>query len=253
MCRGRRGAYGARVRRLSDRLIGSAAAIALQAGFLLLLLQSVRILILPAKPAREMTLFLPRLRPQPPQQAAPRAATPPIVRTIPALPAVPQPEAAPSNADVQGLGRALFGCAPEVYGGLSPEERAHCPKPGEGLAQRREPEIFDGPSHARDEARWAGELARKKSPPWLPCTEVITTRTRGQLHAFNLKCLAPLFASGTIADPHSWQVYDAGGLTGEDLQRLKQAYAAWRRPPDTAKPSANSPPPPSAGTALPGK
>ncbi|HEU0096604.1 MAG TPA: hypothetical protein VFQ52_09120 [Rhizomicrobium sp.] len=242
------------MRRLSDRLIGSAAAIALQAGFLLLLLQSVHILTPPAKLAQEMTLFLPRPRPQPVQQAAPRAATPPIVQTIPDITLPPPPNGAvPSTADVQGLGRALFGCAPEAYANLPPEERAHCPKPGNSLALQRAPDIYGAPSHAKDEAHWAAELAREKSAPWLPCTEVITTITRGSLHAFDLKCLAPLFTSGAIADPHSWQVYDTGAMAPEDLYKLRQAYDAWHRKHDPGKASANSPPRPSAGTALPGK
>lgn len=146
------------MRKLSDRLIGSAAAIALQAGFLLLLLQSVHILKPPAKLAQEMTLILPRLRPTPPQQAAPRAAAPPIVR-IPAMPNAPLPpvEAAPSAADVQGLGRALFGCAPEAYANLSPEDRAHCPKPGVHAPPSAEEELYPK-SHAKDAATWQEDL-----------------------------------------------------------------------------------------------
>jgi cell division septation protein DedD len=146
------------VRRLSDRLIGSAAAIALQAGFLILLLQSVHILKPPVRLAREMTLFLPRLRPQPPQQAAQRAAAPPLVQTIPDVPVLPQPQAAtPSSADVQGLGRALFGCAPEAYANLLPEERSHCPKPGLNVPPSAEEELYPR-SHSRDAATWQEDL-----------------------------------------------------------------------------------------------
>jgi cell division septation protein DedD len=147
------------VRRLSDRLIGSAAAIALQAGFLLLLLQSVHILHPPAKLARELTLILPRLRSQPPQQqAAPRALSPPIVQTPSAVPLPPPPEdAAPSTADVQGLGRALFGCAPEAYANLSLEDRAHCPKPGVNTPPTAEEELYPK-SHSKDAATWQEDL-----------------------------------------------------------------------------------------------
>jgi cell division septation protein DedD len=146
------------VRRLSDRLIGSAAAIALQAGFLLLLLQSVHILHPPAKLAQELTLILPRLRPSPPQQAAPRAVAPPIVQTIPNVPLLPPPNSvAPSTADVQGLGRALFGCAPEAYANLSPEDRAHCPKPGVNTPPTAEEELYPK-SHSKDAATWQEDL-----------------------------------------------------------------------------------------------
>jgi hypothetical protein len=146
------------VRKLSDRLIGSAAAIALQAGFLLLLLQSVHILKPPAKLAQEMTLILPRLRPAPMQEAAPRAAAPPVVR-LPTTPSLQPPPvgAAPSAADVQGLGRALFGCAPEAYANLSPEDRAHCPKPGVNAPRATEEELYPR-SHAKDAATWQEDL-----------------------------------------------------------------------------------------------
>lgn len=146
------------MRRLSDRLIGSAAALALQAGFLLLLLQSVHILKPPTKLAQEMTLILPRLRPAPVQEAAPRAVAPPIVRAMPAEP-IPSPSqgAPPSDADVQGLGRALFGCAPEAYAGLAPEQRAHCPKPGANVPPSAEEELYPR-SHAKDAATWQEDL-----------------------------------------------------------------------------------------------
>jgi hypothetical protein len=161
--RGRWGAHGARVRKLSDRLIGSAAAIALQAGFLLLLLQSVHILMPPAKLAQEMTLILPRLRPAPEQEAAPRAAAPPIVRILPTAPRLQPPpaDAAPSAADVQGLGRALFGCAPEAYAVLSPEDRAHCPKPGVNAPRTTEEELYPR-SHAKDAATWQEDLDERR-------------------------------------------------------------------------------------------
>ena len=61
--------------------------------------------------------------------------------------------------DLQGFGRSLFGCAPERYAGLPPEERAHCPKPGEGWA--REPDLANPPrSHAKDELYWREQFRR---------------------------------------------------------------------------------------------
>jgi hypothetical protein len=125
---------------------------------LLLLLQSVHILKVPPKLAQEMTLILPRLRPAPVQEAAPRAAAPPVVR-LPTTPSLQPPPvgAAPSAADVQGLGRALFGCAPEAYAGLSPEQRAHCPRPGVNAPRTTEEELYPR-SHAKDAATWQEDL-----------------------------------------------------------------------------------------------
>jgi len=90
--------------------------------------------------ARETILFLtPPLPPAPrtidarggaPVGRAPSRAAPMPFSPVPFSP-VPQPV---PQADLRGFGRALFGCAPEHYAELLPEERAHCPKPGEGLA-----------------------------------------------------------------------------------------------------------------------
>ena len=106
-----------------------------------------------------MTLLLPHLKPVPQRQAAPRATAPPIVRTLPVrpLPAPPPLDALPSAADVQGLGRALFGCAPEAYANLSPEDRAHCPKPGVNTPRSTEDELYPR-SHAKDAATWQEDL-----------------------------------------------------------------------------------------------
>lgn len=88
-------------------------------------------------------------------------------RALPAPQSAPrqnQPAESPSLAatpDLQGLGRALFGCAPEHYAELSPQDRAHCPKPGEGLA--REPDLATPPrSHAKDEPYWQEQFRRAR-------------------------------------------------------------------------------------------
>ena len=63
--------------------------------------------------------------------------------------------------DFKGFARSLFGCAPEHYDQLSPEDRAHCPKPGEGLA--REPDLAIPPrSHAKHEAYWQEQSRRAR-------------------------------------------------------------------------------------------
>jgi hypothetical protein len=72
----------------------------------------------------------------------------------------PSPPFAPAP-DFKGFGRSLFGCAPEHYADLPAEERAHCPKPGEGLA--REPDLATPPrSHARDELYWQEQFRRAR-------------------------------------------------------------------------------------------
>jgi len=112
------------------------------------------------------------LRPLP--QAKPKvtnidARGPPSTHTSSA-PKITPPEIAPSeNApafpvpapDLRGFGRSLFGCAPEHYADLPPEERAHCPKPGEGMA--REPDLSNPPrSHAKDEPYWQEQFRRAR-------------------------------------------------------------------------------------------
>jgi hypothetical protein len=63
--------------------------------------------------------------------------------------------------DLKGFGRSVFGCAPEHYDELSPEERVHCPKPGEGLAH--ELDLANPPrSHAKDELYWQEQFRRAR-------------------------------------------------------------------------------------------
>ncbi len=68
---------------------------------------------------------------------------------------------APPSA-IAGFGRSLFGCAPERYADLPPDEKAHCPKPGEGLAVNQPPDLLNLKSHAKDEALWREEQAEAK-------------------------------------------------------------------------------------------
>jgi len=235
------------VNKASDRLIGSTAAAALQLSFLAFLAGSVRVLT-PLEPiTREITLFLPRLQPQlPAEPAGGRVTSVPPVRVPSPLVAVPSPEALPGGAEISGLGQMLFGCAPEIYATLSPESRARCPKPGEGLPLNAPPNLLTTRSHVKNEALWAADLARKQSAPWAPCTTVLHSIGLPPSHAFDLKCLAPLFASGAIADPRQWQVYDQEEIAAADKRKLQQAYDEWR-----GQLTADFPPPPSAGRALP--
>ena len=67
-----------------------------------------------------------------------------------------------------GFGQALFGCAPEHYADLTPDQRARCPKPGEGLANKEQPDLMSTPSHVKNNARWANAMAHKQTLPMLP-------------------------------------------------------------------------------------
>jgi len=72
---------------------------------------------------------------------------------IAAPPAAAAPLAPPSG--LAGFGRSLFGCAPEHYADLTSDERAHCPKPGEGLAKNDDRDLVTPPrSRAKLQAMW---------------------------------------------------------------------------------------------------
>jgi hypothetical protein len=91
--------------------------------------------------------------------AAPRRVTP---APIPVLPNIAQSPLAPPSG-IAGFGHSLFGCAPEKYADLPPDEKAHCPKPGEGMAINQPPDLLTPPkSHAKDEALWLEEQAEKR-------------------------------------------------------------------------------------------
>ena len=155
-----------------QRALGATLALLVQAGFVLLVLLSPH----PhhrASPLRETILLFPPLAVPAPSTIDARG--PRRTRSIvPALtpvppPAVTPPSTAPSFAPPSGLagfGRSLFGCTPENYASLTPEERSHCPKPGEGLAKSNDQELLTGPrSHARDEAMWQEKMDEDH---WMP-------------------------------------------------------------------------------------
>jgi len=138
---------------LRRRIGGFAAAVALQAVFVLTLIWSLPGLR-PAIPVRETILRLIERRPAPPPKVIdarpPPAAIPaPVPETAPAPPGI----AAPPDA-LRGFGEALNGCAPENYASLTPEMRARCARPGEGLVVRTAPDLMGEKSHAKDEAYW---------------------------------------------------------------------------------------------------
>jgi hypothetical protein len=151
-----------RARLIRDRTSGVVLALLVQTGFVLLMMLSSQYLTPLRGPARETILLLrslPKIAPRTidargaPQRVAPMP--PPI------LPNIAPPVLAPPSG-IAGFGRSLFGCAPEHYADLPPDERAHCPKPGEGLAVNQPPDLLKPPkSHSKDEALWLEEQAEK--------------------------------------------------------------------------------------------
>jgi hypothetical protein len=156
-----------------QRGLGAALALLVQAGFVLLVLLS------PSRPSRlkelpleTILLFPPLAVPAPSTIDArgPRKRRNTAPGVIPLQPpVVPAPSAAPSLAPPSGLagfGRSLFGCAPEKYGQLTPEERSHCPKPGEGLARNNDRDLATPPrSRSKLEAVWQEQWAEDH---WVP-------------------------------------------------------------------------------------
>lgn len=149
------------------RVRGATLALLVQAGFVLIILLSPTRLTPPRHPARETILLLHPL-PQPaPRNIDARGAVlhraPPVA--IPVLPNIAPSVLAPPSG-IADFGRSLFGCAPEHYADLPPDEKAHCPKPGEGMAVNQPPDLLKPfKSHSKDEALWLEEQAEER---WVP-------------------------------------------------------------------------------------
>ncbi len=212
-------------RRARDRFPAALLALCLQVLLLAALILSLQQTATQKRILRETILVLPRLAPP---QAAPRFidARDKPRRLIAPLPVVPSPQsagpaAAPERPDVRSLGKSLFGCAPEVYADLPPEQRAACARPGEGVAMNEAPNLMGGRSHVKDEAHWAEEYARAQSPTILPC-----------LGGLDIMCLLTKLADGSIkhmADPRTWPRYEVEQIPPEDFYKIEQAYDAWHK------------------------
>lgn len=152
----------ARERLKRDHLVGGALALLVQAVFVLLVLLSPsHHTKLASLPPESILLIPPLAIPVPttidargPRRR--RTAAPALIPVPPPIVAPPAPTtslAPPSG--LAGFGRSLFGCAPERYADLTPDERAHCPKPGEGLAKNDDRDLNTPPrSRAKLEAMW---------------------------------------------------------------------------------------------------
>ena len=126
----------------------------------------------PRQTVREVMTLLPILHtmqaPPPVPPRVPRMIVPQVAATLPPIlndKAVRITAAMPPSA-LEGIGRALFGCAPERYGLLTREEQARCPPPGEGMARLPDAHLLTPPkSHSREAARWAEDRAAREFTP----------------------------------------------------------------------------------------
>ena len=214
-------------RTIRDRTGGAVLALLVQASFVMMILLSSRRPAPPPDPARETILLLHPLPKPAPQTIDARGAVAPRIAPvqIPVLPNLAPPMLAPPvlapPSGIAGFGRSLFGCAPERYADLPPDERAHCPKPGEGLAINQQPDLMHTRSHVKDEAHWRREWERGHSASLLPCGGFT-----------NLMCLLGKIADGSLSDygdPSKWPTYAVKQLQDHDFRKIEETYQAWRK------------------------
>jgi hypothetical protein len=155
-------------RSFAERAQGALLALLVQAAFVAMLLLSSQHSPPLRNPARETILLLHPTPQTAPGQIDARGPAQPRIAPIPIPTApniAPSPDIAPPSG-IAGFGRSLFGCAPEHYADLLPDERAHCPKPGEGMAVNQPPDLLAPPkSHSKDEAIWQEQWAEDH---WVP-------------------------------------------------------------------------------------
>lgn len=215
--------------RRPERIAGAVLAVAMQAGFLALLILSRPVFAPPPNAAHELTFILPRLEPEAaplPLRTAPLFAPMPAVRLPPPPMAppgasVPDMHALPATPDLRALGQSIFGCRVDLWANLTAEQRARCPRPGEGVAIQDAPNLMGTRSHVKDEAHWEDEWAREKSPPLLPCGGFV-----------DVLCLLGKIADGSLSDygdPKTWPHYEVQQLSKEDFYKVEQAYDAWNK------------------------
>jgi hypothetical protein len=217
------------VDRLSRHAAGAVLAVAVQALLLTaLLLWAVPP---PARPRAQKEIFFRLVPTLPPVQVIGAPVMPmhkPMVSAPTPLPVAPPAIAPPSG--LAGFGQSLFGCTPEHYADLAPDARAHCIKPGAGLAWNRTPDLMDEHAHAKDPARWANARVHKQPLPMLP---------GGML--FPLVALGAVL-DGSITEPHSafrdpdqWPAEDdPRKFLTRSLDEQERFYDAWNRQHATA-------------------
>jgi hypothetical protein len=206
-------------------MAGALLAMAVQALFVTALLLWAVPPLSRVRPEKEIIFRLaPKAPPAPPARIIGGAPTRKPVASAPA-PSSAAPSLAAPLSGVAGFGQSLFGCAPENYANLTPDARAHCTKPGEGLAYNRQPDLMGGNSHVKDNARWANAMAHKQTLRMMP----------GGL-LFPLVALGAVL-DGSIAEPHSafrdpeqWpDERDPSQFMPRRLDEQERAYEAWRK------------------------
>jgi hypothetical protein len=209
------------------RTLGAALALLVQALFLSMVMLSSR---RPPINLEHETIFLlhPLVKPVPTTIDARSIASPRprkiVPVTVPVLPLATTPSLAPPSG-LAGFGQALFGCAPEHYADLTPDQRAHCPKPGEGLANKEQPDPMDMPSHVKDNARWANAMAHKQTLPMLPGGMLFPLVALGAVLDGSIS-----EPSSAFRDPEQWpNERDPGQFMPHSLDEQEHIYDAWRK------------------------
>lgn len=212
---------------LSRRTAGALLALAVQILLVMALLLWAVPPIPRARPEKEIIFHLMPTAPPAPTVRIIGATIAPARKPV-ASASAPPPAASSMAAPppgIAGFGQSLFGCAPENYANLPPGARAHCVKPGEGMARNQPDDLIGGQSHVKDNARWANAMAHKQILRMLP---------GGML--FPLVALGAI-VDGSITEPHSafrdpeqWpDERDPRQFMPHSLDEQDRAYDAWRK------------------------
>lgn len=157
----------------SLRVLGLGSVALLHVGFIAFILSSLPVSLphLPAVAERE-TFFLFPPPPKPgrlPQriELPHRAATEPYFHAPLPFAFAQHPRPKTTN----GLGLALFGCAPETLDSLTPQERAHCGN-APGFETAAANEVLPGAvrEQAHEAARWQASVALRDAA--MPCVRL---------------------------------------------------------------------------------
>jgi hypothetical protein len=208
-------------RSFRERAMGLGLALLVQASFVLMILFSPRHTVSQRETAHETILLLhpsPKTAPGSIDARGPVQSRPTPVPVISNI--APTQNLAPPSGIV-GFGHSLFGCAPEHYADMLPDERAHCPKPGDGMAVYQPPDLMRARSHVKDEAHWRQEWERVHSPSLLPCAGFK-----------DIICLLAKIVDGSLSDygdPAKWPTYAVKQLPDRDFRKIEETYQAWNK------------------------
>jgi hypothetical protein len=221
--------------RLTRRVTGAVLAALVQA----LLVAALLLWAVPLPRSRvekENVFHLMPVAPPAPQVRIIGASTAPTRKPVALAPAQAATSAIAPPTGLAAFGQSLFGCTPQNYASLTPDQRARCNKPGEGLAHNDLPDLMHGQTHVKQNARWANAMAHKQTLPMLP----------GGL-LFPLVALGAVL-DGSIAEPNSafrdpeqWPAErDPGQFMPRRLDEQDRINDAWNH--QYAKPAADCAP-----------